>query len=421
MSSVDPSVVRRLMFIRLIYQQGISQSQQPEPLSMTSVLSFHDSVELFLVLAAEHLGAQVDQNTKFMDYWQRLAPQSPGTKHGIPNGVNLSGRTAMDRLNRLRNGFKHVGTLPGGHAVEQARHEVEAFFIDNTPLVFGSDVDFAGLDMTDVVTQTEVRDKLQQARASAGRGDYKQALGELAEAFAQLLDDYTRRKRIDHRRSVYDFGSPVGAIESTLPFAEQHLREVLGREFAQHYSRLTQAAYEIQRNMQVIALGLDYRRYARFALVTPEVTRHGQGPWEVYAHDWLPYTSEDYEFCREFVISSALRLVEIDFDLDQDVLYTAWLLNLETESLLVPRRLCCRAAIAVCLRLRSEAGLADWADGLRRGGGGLLAVGLAGAGARSALGPAAECARRGDLARALEGAGHRLSREEAISRGGGGM
>jgi hypothetical protein len=332
MTTVDPSIVRRLMFIRLIYQQGVSQAQQPEPLSMTSVLSFHDSVELFLVLAAEHLGAQVPAHTQFMDYWPRLAPLSPSNKNGIPNGVTLSEKTAMDRLNRLRNGFKHAGTLPGVHAVEQARVEVEAFFADNTPLVFGPEVDFAGLDMTDVVIQAEVRGKLRAAGASAGQGDYKKGLGELAEAFALLLDDYMRRKRVDHRRSVYDFGPPVGAIESTLPFAEQHLREVLGREFADHYTRLTDAAYEMQRNMQVIALGLDYRRYARFVLVTPEVTRHGQGPWQVYAPEWLPYTSEDYEFCREFVISSALRLAEIDFDLDQDVLYTAWRLKRGIEA-----------------------------------------------------------------------------------------
>jgi hypothetical protein len=327
MAMLDLSTMRRLVFIRLIFQQGISQAQQPEPLSMTSVLSFHDSVELFLVLAAEHLGAQLPNHTTFLDYWPRLAPLSPTNKNGIPNGVPLSGKTAMDRLNRLRNGLKHAGTLPGAHAVEQARTEVEAFFVDNTPLVFGPDVEFAGLDLTDLVTQREVHDKLRDAGVSAQRGDYKTGLGELAEAFAQLLDDYTRRKRIDHRRSVYDFGPHVDAVESRLPFAKQHLTEILGREFADHYDRLTEAAYEMQRNMQVIALGLDYRRYARFVLVTPEVTRRGHGPWEVYAPEWLTYTSEDYEFCREFVISSALRLAEIDFDLDQDVLYTAWRLK----------------------------------------------------------------------------------------------
>jgi hypothetical protein len=39
-----------------LYQQGIEQARRPEPLSLASLLTFHDSVELFLVLAADHLG-----------------------------------------------------------------------------------------------------------------------------------------------------------------------------------------------------------------------------------------------------------------------------------------------------------------------------------------------------------------------------
>jgi len=69
----------------------------------------------------------------------------------------------MDRLNRLRNGFKHAGTLPGLPAIEQARAEVTSFLEDSTPKVFG--ISFGDIDLADVVPQQDIRDKLKAAAA----------------------------------------------------------------------------------------------------------------------------------------------------------------------------------------------------------------------------------------------------------------
>lgn len=62
---LDPLTVQRLAFIRFLYEQGVSQADQPEPLSATAVLSFHDAVELFLRLAAEHLHVNLPTDVKF--------------------------------------------------------------------------------------------------------------------------------------------------------------------------------------------------------------------------------------------------------------------------------------------------------------------------------------------------------------------
>lgn len=320
MAEIDPTTVKRLTFIRLIYQQGLEQSQRPEPLSMTGILSFHDAVELFLVLAGEHLHAQLPDQTKFLDYWTRLSPTSPTNKNGISNGVNLTGKTAMDRLNRLRNGFKHAGSLPGKDAIEQARIDVTNFFLNNTPLVFGADVGFANLDLTDVVTQSFARDKLRAAADNASQDDYHEAVELLAETFFELLNDYANRKKSDYRYSVYDFG---GQIPDLPPFSRRDL-EQLNRDFADHYEQLTKSAAEIQQSMQVIALGLDYRHYARFKMITPRITQHYSGSLHRTPKPWLPHSRDDYEFCRDFVITTSLRLAEVDFDLNLDDLYETW-------------------------------------------------------------------------------------------------
>jgi hypothetical protein len=219
-----------------------AQSQRPQPLSTTSILSFHDAVELFLVIAADHLKAPLPKRIEFMDYWTKLSSAN------CTSGVNLSGRFAMDRLNRRRNDFKHTGALPGTEAIEQARTDVTSLFADNTPLVFGADVDFTEFDMIDLVTQQPIQDKLRAAAGVANQDDLKEAISLIAEAFKELIDDYIQRKKVNYDRSVYGFGPKVSD-----PSIE------LVRLLGDHYTQLTKAVADMQRSMRVMALGLDYR------------------------------------------------------------------------------------------------------------------------------------------------------------------
>src|SRR5689334_3580564 len=46
--ALDRLTMSRLALIRLLYLQGIEQSGLPVPLAYSSVLTFHDAVELFL-------------------------------------------------------------------------------------------------------------------------------------------------------------------------------------------------------------------------------------------------------------------------------------------------------------------------------------------------------------------------------------
>lgn len=56
-------VVERLGYIRFLHQNGIDQARRPHPMSSAAILSFHDAVELFYVLALDHMAVQVDPKT----------------------------------------------------------------------------------------------------------------------------------------------------------------------------------------------------------------------------------------------------------------------------------------------------------------------------------------------------------------------
>ncbi|HBX87013.1 MAG TPA: hypothetical protein DEG09_00170 [Marinilabiliaceae bacterium] len=95
--------MQRLAFIKYLYTVAVEQSKQPEPLSSSSILSFHNSIELFLQLASEYLDVG-SKSPGFMDYWELLEPKL--TEGG------LTQKESMRRLNKARVALKHHGTLP---------------------------------------------------------------------------------------------------------------------------------------------------------------------------------------------------------------------------------------------------------------------------------------------------------------------
>ena len=312
--TLDASTMTRLALIRLLYLQGAEQAAQPEPMCLFSLLTFHDSVELFLILAADHLGVQPPaRDPNFLDYWHILRPTD-----AFPAGVSLTGRGRMDRLNRHRNALKHAGALPSRAAVEDSLTSTKSFFEDNTEVVFG--VAFDAIDMADVVPQDDIRKVLKSAASAEAAANRKEAMAYLAWAFAKLLSPYAQLPY-----SPYRFGGSIRrrttATDGIGPALESLAREVgskqVGdlRDAAERVddiiSQLHGAVPAMQRGMRVMALGIDYRRYTRFEQLTPGGGRDEEQPVMIVDTDYSP-TREEYDYCFQFVINAALRVAEVD-------------------------------------------------------------------------------------------------------------
>lgn len=310
---LSATTMKRLAFIHSLHQQGHEQAQRPEPLSAMSILAYHDAVELFLVLAGEQLQARLNPKINFLEYWKELA------KADQPTPTTLTGQRTMDRLNRLRVDLKHHGSIPGHTAIEQATADVNTFFTDNAPLVFG--IDYDDVDMIGLVTQEFARDYLKQADDHAARGEITQAMAYLSEAFDALLDDYDKRKRINYRQSAFSFGSDYRF--TTRSMLNKIRRE--DRDMGEFLEKTQDSVVRLQQAVRVMSVGLDYRSYARFAMITPNILRgvneRGETGLQIIAVPGLQLTQQDYDFARSFVVTTSLRLAEVDFDLDLEELY----------------------------------------------------------------------------------------------------
>ncbi len=304
---LDHTLVKRLAFIRFLYQDGVSHSHSPAPLSCASILAWHDAVELFLQLASEHLNTGSGQ-LSFMDYWDVL------NKRLDPS--ELSQKESMRRLNKARIALKHHGTFPSDLDVEAFRAAATAFFHDNTPVVFG--VEMEDVSLIEFVNPESARNKLVKAQVSIGGGDTLGALDEIAVAYTEMISDYEDRKRDQSLRSPFYFGRDLSFLSSfhmglsgTLSSPE--------RKLAEFVDRVKESLEAMQDAMKVLALGMDYRKYSKFKRLTPHVTHTYGGGLQLYRRykeEDKPST-EEARFCLSFVIDSALTLAEYDYSLER--------------------------------------------------------------------------------------------------------
>ena len=80
---MNEDFARHLAFIKHLYRRGVGESQLPAPFAAQSVLTFHNSVEMFLQLASEFLDAETKAKMEFLDYWGAIGKKLPGGELGM--------------------------------------------------------------------------------------------------------------------------------------------------------------------------------------------------------------------------------------------------------------------------------------------------------------------------------------------------
>jgi hypothetical protein len=119
---MDIETIRRLTLARHLYELGSASSRSANDMHLFSAVNlFQDAVEVFLVAVADHVGAAIDQNTKFDKYFvqinEKIAPKE------------LSFKNKLLRLNRVRVDSKHYGIQPARDECARFSLMVREFFV----------------------------------------------------------------------------------------------------------------------------------------------------------------------------------------------------------------------------------------------------------------------------------------------------
>jgi hypothetical protein len=310
---LSASKTDRLAFIRYLANQGQLQLTLPEPTSAAALLTFHDAVELFLQLAAEHSHLTITYpKDRFIDYWPKLSDA----------GKPLPFAEAMKRLNDARVSLKHRGVLPRRADLIDFGHIVADFLQEATPLIFGFSIE--SVSLTSLVANETARTELKSAEAALSEEDIPKALEYCAASFDSLITSYEDAARDEWRRSPFE-----PACESFRPgrlaFEFRNLRrspqsgqpdERLDRLYGKlddHFSHVWRAVEALEDALRIVLLGLDYRRYYRFRELTPFVSKSFGGERRFGARrreSGFSVTADDVNFCIQFIVESALHLQE---------------------------------------------------------------------------------------------------------------
>ncbi len=293
---MDELTTKRLAIIKQLYQTGITQSYDPEPMNGFCLLSFHDSVEMFMKLCAEVSGVKIDRNTNFGDYFTKIP--------------KLLCQATMTNLNNKRIALKHYGSLPSKLDIEISRANVSDFFIQNTPVFF--DIQFDEISLVLLIKYVEVQKYLLLAIETLNNNDYENSIINSQIAFKELLFSYEDDKR-------YQFSSPF-AICERFSSPGRYRNIGLSKELDRYIDDTKDAFLRIDDAIKILGFQIDYKKYIKFKILMPYITvwdeKEGRS-YETMKNERVNYSKRNAQFCFDFVIESALKLQEFDFEINE--------------------------------------------------------------------------------------------------------
>ena len=308
---MQSTILKRLAFIKLLHQQGVYQSQMHEPANSIALLMFHDSIELFLQLCTETLDISKQDQT-FMGYWKAI------NSHKEDKQVTQEG--PMRQLNKARVSLKHYGAFPSKLDMESYRASTLLFFQVNTPTFFN--IDYNEIDLSDLVANKKTRRRLKAAKMHFKKRSHLEGAKHCAIAFDILISHYLSNKKFwgrspFHVRSSMSFNKPfrIHTMGVGSMFGDEATRK-FDKEIAEFADNASTAIKEMQDSLKILSLGLNYKKFVRFNLLTPRAVRVYSGKYSVSDQNVpenFSYTDEEIEFLGEFIIESSLILQDFDF------------------------------------------------------------------------------------------------------------
>lgn len=261
---MDIETVRRIALARHLNQLAISNLRSNNDLHLFAAANLlQDAAEAFLLAVADHVGAAIDQNTKFDKYFilinERIDPKV------------LPFKTALLRLNRIRVDSKHYGIQPARDECDRLAVSLREFFEEVSLSTLG--VAFSTVSAIDLLEDRNSKNALLEAKAALEAGDHSAC--SIACRKALYLE-------IEWRYDIAKFknGQPLGLLSgfSDAPFFARN-KEYIEKSvndptdfIVLDHSNVDQA---------LLKDGVDPTAYWNLWRLTPEVYRKDDEQWVV--------------------------------------------------------------------------------------------------------------------------------------------
>lgn len=296
MAIENEELLRRLAFIRYLFLLGVEQSTKPEPVCNIAILSFHDSIELFLALTCEHFEVNATK-AEFMGYFDLLQPF-----------VELSQKESMRRFNKTRVSLKHQGVMTSHTDIQYFKNACENFFIENTMLIYS--LDFTSISLIDLVIYEETKEYLHKAEIGIKEEHLPEAMSNITIAFWVLIEDYEKTKKEKWGKSPFFFGG-------SMTFLNAFYMNIDNKKLSAFVDTAGRSITAMQSAMKILSLGLDYRRFAKFDSITPIYTRT-MGGHCIDDRVEQVFTKDNVLWCFNYVIECCITLQNFEYSVENE-------------------------------------------------------------------------------------------------------
>jgi hypothetical protein len=303
-------IIKRLVYIKYLYRQGIEQSKLPETINYSCILSFHDAIDWFMNLAClkrsisdskkiELLNANRGNKKQkmmvaLMDYFSILP--------------DLQIASEVEKINKLRNSLKHDFVLPARVGIVESISTASVFFETNTKIVF--DLNFSEISLTDLLSNSSAKNYLKNAETNIQEGKLENALEDIAKTYHEII-------KIDDQLFKYKWAFWSSNYKKLYP----RIKFGYGRQ-EENFTSLASSVKEmaedvnvnisrIDESIKVLSLGLDYRKYRKLMSLIPSVYETSKGliisSKPKYEKKELPANTQ---FAFDFVLECGLKIQE---------------------------------------------------------------------------------------------------------------
>lgn len=295
-----------------MYGLALEQSRLPEAISYTSILLFHDAIDMFMQLAAEKKGIPKKEKEKLflMEFFARMP--------------DLTQEASVKRINERRNNIKHGGMIPAKIEVEETAIVAKLFFEENTRAIF--DTGFEEVSLLNMIDNQDVVQQLQMAEKEKQLGNFSLCTEAVAKAFYLLT--FIDKNDYNTTRYGYHFHRYIRPVDSSyrqISYAFDNTRGSGSWNAAESFDKYLQGALKtfnenfekISIVLMIVSSGIDYRKYLKFAALTPEVGEvRGKDGATIICYGNQNKQMLDGERCRfliDFVFECAIKLQQFSY------------------------------------------------------------------------------------------------------------
>lgn len=293
-------IIQRLSYIKYLYLKGEEQARQAEIVAGFSILAFHDAIEMFLMLVYEHLDCGNDKNYKTIDDY-------------LGNIPHIKMKESVKSLNKCRVSMKHQGQFPSKIDVEKHRLNTRSFFQENTSLLLG--VDFDSISLIDLVSFDECKHFLKSAQENRDANKFFECMADTRKAFITMLSEFENSKKYWYH-SLFNIGrKPRETYKDFINDVTIKNKE----KYKAWFEDVNETINDLRDVVKIISIGVDYKQYALFNAVAPQVIILADGSYHIreaegHFYSRVHASKELCDFCINFVVDCAVKFQDSDYE-----------------------------------------------------------------------------------------------------------